>query len=293
MTTADDLHVLRLADNLLGFYAGRVGETSSEPQTWVDEGALALGICSYAILDGTEAIVYDTHVSVAHARQIRDVIERLGARRIRVVLSHWHLDHVAGTEAFADCEVIANQATADLLEEHRSQIETGTLDGPPAIAPLILPTTTFESSMTIDTPSVRVELVQFEIHSSDATVILLRDHGILLAGDTVEDTVTYVSEPDRLAVHIDELERMRRLGASRLLPNHGGRDVIERGGYSEFLIDATQHYIRDLLAAAAAPDDPAGGLEEFVRDPLAAGWITWFAPYERVHEANLAAVAGE
>ena len=33
---------------------------------------------------------------------------RRGVRRFTVVLSHWHLDHVAGTEAFADCQIIAN-----------------------------------------------------------------------------------------------------------------------------------------------------------------------------------------
>ena len=42
--------------------------------------------------------------------------------------------------------------------------------------------------------------------------------GILLAGDTVEDTVTYVSEPDRLEAHIGELERMRGLDARTHLP---------------------------------------------------------------------------
>ena len=36
---------------------------------WVDQGALSLGIASYAIVDGGEALVYDTHVSVEHARR--------------------------------------------------------------------------------------------------------------------------------------------------------------------------------------------------------------------------------
>ena len=40
-----------------------------------------------------------------------------GVERFTVVLSHWHLDHIAGTEAFADCEVIANERTAALMAE--------------------------------------------------------------------------------------------------------------------------------------------------------------------------------
>ena len=59
--------VLRLSERLLGFYDGRVAGDRFAPQSnWVDDGALSLGICSYALVDGADAIVYDTHVSAAH-----------------------------------------------------------------------------------------------------------------------------------------------------------------------------------------------------------------------------------
>ena len=287
------LRVLRLSDHLFGFYDGRASEAGAarRPDNWIDDGALSLGICSYALVDGPEAIVYDTHVSVEHAQAIRQLVERLGARRIRVVLSHWHLDHVAGTEAFADCEVIASRATSELLLEHRAAIESGELEGPPPISPLVLPTTLYEGRLEIDTENHRVELVQFDIHTRDATIIHLPAERLLLAGDTVEDTVTYVSEPERTESHIVELDRLREFGASRILPNHGSFEAISAGGYGETLIDATQSYLRDLLVSVAARSELQGGLREFAREQLAAGWITWFEPYERVHESNLAAVA--
>ena len=286
------MHVLRLNENLLGFYEGRTPGIGDDPAGgWVEDGALSLGICSYALIDGLEAIVYDTHVSVDRARTIRDALEQLGARRIRVVLSHWHLDHVAGTEAFADCEIVANRATAELLAEHRVAIESGTHEGPPAIAPLVLPTTTFEGRLELDLPSLRVELVEFAIHSRDATVIRLPGLDLLLAGDTLEDTVTYVAEADQLELHLDELERLRQLGGGRILPNHGSRGAIERGGYAPTLIDATELYVRDLLATAGRPLEESASLRAFVADQLAAGWIEWFEPYQRVHQSNLEAVA--
>ena len=193
----------------------RAAAASAPIDNWVDDGALSLGICSFAILDGAEAIVYDTHVSVAHARRIREALEQLGARRFRVVLSHWHLDHIAGTEAFADCEIIANRATAALLAEHRGAIEAGTHEGPPAISPLSCRRRSSTAASGSSRRTSQVELVEFDIHSRDATVLHLPHAGILLAGDTVEDTVTYVSEPDRLEPHIAELERMRGLDARR------------------------------------------------------------------------------
>jgi cyclase len=290
-TSATDMQVISLADNLLGFYDGRGPAAASAPiDNWVDDGALSLGICSFAIVDGADAIVYDTHVSIAHARRIRDTVEQLGARSIRVVLSHWHLDHVAGTEVFADCEIIASSSTAALLAEHRGAIEAGTHHGPPAISPLIMPTTVFDGRLRLETPTSEVELVEFEIHSRDATVVHLPHAAILLAGDTVEDTVTYVSEPGRLEAHIGELDRMRGLGARTILPNHGSREIIERGGYAGTLIDATQRYVRNLLGTADDPAEQHADLRAFVSEELAAGWISWFEPYERVHQSNLAAV---
>src|SRR3954451_23502846 len=211
------MHTLRLNRHLLGFYEGRTPGIADSPAAgWVEDGALSLGICSYAVVDGAEAIVYDTHVSVNRARAIREELERLGVRRIRVVLSHWHLDHVAGNQAFADCEIIANSLTAELLAEHRSAIEAGTFHGPPAIAPLVLPTATFRDRMSLDLPNVRVELAQFAIHSADATVIHLPGLELLLEGDTLEDTVTYVSEPDQLELHLEELDRLRGLARGRI-----------------------------------------------------------------------------
>ena len=226
------LRTLRLGDHLLGFYDGRVplAGAAQPPDNWIDDGALSLGICSYAIIDGPEAIVYDTHVSVEHAQAIRQTLERLGAREIRVVLSHWHLDHIAGTEVFADCEIIANRATFELLGEHRPAIESGTLEGPPPITPLVLPTTLFDGHLEINTANLRVDLVQFEIHTRDATILHLPRDQLLLAGDTVEDTVTYVSEAERTEEHIVELDRLRGLGARWILPNHGSLEAISAGG---------------------------------------------------------------
>ncbi|MDP0983652.1 MBL fold metallo-hydrolase, partial [Klebsiella variicola] len=87
-----------------------------------------------------EALVYDTHVSLDHAALIRSTLQAKGVKRFTVVLSHWHLDHVAGTGVFADCAIIANRRTAAHLERQKADIEAGTLEGPPAISPLVLPT---------------------------------------------------------------------------------------------------------------------------------------------------------
>ena len=101
--------VLRPAEGVYAFYDGRIeGYRFAERPNWVDEGALALGIASYAVVSGDRALVYDTHTSIEHARFVRAALEEEGVRSFTVVLSHWHLDHVAGTEVFRDSEVISS-----------------------------------------------------------------------------------------------------------------------------------------------------------------------------------------
>src|SRR5262249_47886035 len=116
--------VLHPAPGVLAFYDRRVeGYAFAPAPHWVDEGAISPGIASYAIVAGGEALVYDTHVSVAHGRWVRETVEAAGAERITVLLSHWHLDHVAGNEAFAGCEILAGERTAAHLAANRVAIE--------------------------------------------------------------------------------------------------------------------------------------------------------------------------
>jgi cyclase len=285
------MRILHPVDGIVAFYDGRIeGHRFADDPNWIDDGALALGIASYAIVDGDEALIYDTHVSVEHARFVRDALEAQGVKRFVVVLSHKHLDHIAGTAAFADCEVIATARTADALTEHQSAIEAGTQAGPPGIDPLILPTRTFEDRMTLDVGRLSVELIHVDIHSDDAAVIWLATQRVLLAGDTLEDTVTFVAEAGGLDRHLVDLERLWELAPDRILPNHGDPDVIAAGGYPRGFIRATQDYIRFLRRCRDEARPPEAPLTELVADAVDAGWITYFAPYEAVHEANLAAV---
>src|SRR5262249_27023409 len=135
-----------------------------------------------------------------------------------------------------------------------------------------------------------VELLQTNIHSDDATVAWLPEQRLLLCGDTMEDTVTYVDEPESLAVHRANLDDLRDLGPERILPNHGDPDVIASGGYPPSLIRATQEYISALERCrtdVALRDAP---LRELLAEPLGGGSLQYFAPYEDVHRRNVAAV---
>ena len=205
---------------------------------------------------------------------------------IRVILSHWHDDHIAGNEVFQDCEIIANHLTVSALERGRAGIEGGN----PPIKPLVLPNSIFDDSLSLTVGAIPVELRQVEIHSHDGTVLLMPDAGLLLAGDTLEDSVTYVSEPERLSEHLVDLERMAGWRCDRILPNHGSFEAIEAGGYDRSFIAATEAYVRSLLASRQDPNLAKQDLKTFGADIFATTATEYFAPYEAVHRQNVEAV---
>jgi cyclase len=288
MSPARHMRISNPHPNIYAFYDGRIeGHRFSDEPNWVDQGALSLGIASYAIVSCNEALVYDTHISLAHASLIRDHLTNLGVTKFTVIYSHWHLDHVAGTGAFADCAVISNGKTAAHLANRRLAIEDASLEGLPAITPLILPTLAFHDATTIQIGNIEVQLIECNIHSDDATVLWLPAQRILLAGDTLEDTVTYVGEPEYLSTHLIDLARLASLGATHILPNHGDPDIIASGGYPASLIEATSAYVTKLMAAAKDETLAAMSLQAFIAPQLGAGSLHYFAPYKEVHHNNI------
>jgi cyclase len=282
------LRVFEPHHNILAFYDGRVDDHRFKVErNWVDEGALSLGIASYAVIQDSSALVYDTHVSIEHAQFIRDTLAARGVTDFTVVLSHWHLDHVAGTQVFADCPVIANHKTFEHLRLRKDAIENAVHDGAPAIAPLVLPDRMFAGHMRLTMGALDVELIEANIHSDDATVLWIPSRGIMLAGDTMEDTVTYVGEPQQFDTHLRDLDRLAELEPSFILPNHGDPDIISAGGYDKGLIKAQQQYIRMLKRCRTDLDLRDMPLEHMIAGPLSRGWVNMFEPYRAIHQQNL------
>lgn len=290
MSLAGTMRIHEPYPGVFAYYDGRIEgkRLHSARPNWLDDGAYSLGVASYAIVSGPEALVYDTHISFDHARAIRNHLAGLGVTRIRVVLSHWHTDHIAGNAGFIDCPILSNKLTRNTLIEKRKVLA----EKDPPINPVVMPTETFEGERVLEVGAITVKLMQFDIHSADGTVLLLPHLGVLLAGDTLEDTVTYISEPEHTARHIAELDRLAALEFTRILPNHGDEQVIASGGYQPSLVTATRDYLSRLLARL---DDPAlaeESLQSFIAPELAAGTLTYFAPYEAVHKQNIAVLKG-
>jgi hypothetical protein len=91
------LRVMTINDHLLAFYDGRP-PAPAQPKpggTWADTGALDVGVATYVIHQGDQALVYDSFPYAEEARFVRDYLTKAGIR-------HFVLDIGAGYELEAN-----------------------------------------------------------------------------------------------------------------------------------------------------------------------------------------------
>jgi cyclase len=284
--------IYKINDHLVAFYDGRdpSGKRYRPEWNWVDDGAMKLGVATYAIHKGDQAIVFDTFTSVEQARWVREYLQKQGIRRFTVVLSHWHMDHIGGNAVYQDSHIIAPDVGRATQVNLKDKIEAGEVYGPPGVKPLILPDLAFHGRMDLYLDDLKIELHNLNIHTPDGTVILIPSDRILLAGDTLEDSVTYIAEAADLPEHVKNLKKLKSMEFDRIYPNHGDPGVISKGGYQKAFINATIDYITKMLNRAKDQGYLDSPLEAFIGDSVKNGWVNLYEPYREVHKENLKAV---
>jgi len=293
---AEDLpgmRVIEINDHMLAFYDGRDPSGKrvfSTERNWQDDGAMKLGVATYAIHSGDKAIVYDTFPSIEQAKWVRNYLARKGIKQFTVVLSHWHPDHIAGNVVYTDSPIIATALGRETLARNKEKIEVGEALGPPGIRPLVLSKVVYYDKLDLYIGDLKLELYHLNIHSADGSVLYIPSEKTLLAGDTLEDSLTYMVEIGNLAEHIKNLKKLRAMDIEKIYPTHGDPNVIMKGGYDKTLIDATIDYITKILTRAHEKDYVNGTMEEYIGDSVAKGWVHHFEPYREVHQENLKAV---
>ncbi len=130
-------------------------------------------------------------------------------------------------------------------------------------------------------------LRQMDIHSCDGTVALLPG-GCCWRATRWKTPSTYVDEPERLTIHLEGLAEMaagRSPASAETWRGRGDRG----GGYQPDLITVTHRYV----GASSRPhrcDARRTRSAPLRAEDFASGAISYFAPYEAVHQKNLAAV---
>ncbi|ORY06386.1 beta-lactamase-like protein [Clohesyomyces aquaticus] len=281
----DTLRTYEPYPSLFAFYDGRTGSLyHSHKPNWLDDGAFKLGVCTYAVVSGNEALFYDAGITTEISAFMLEHVKKLGVTKTTTVYSHHHNDHIAGASALQKdgSTFIGHIITAETLKRTKEELEN---DDPKV--EVVLPMQTYDKNLTLQIGEKTVEIYNFNIHTRDGTVIFLPKEGVLLAGDTLEDTCTYIGSPENLPTHLRELERMKSLAIGKILPAHGSPERIRDGGYETTFIDATVRYIRAVDERVEQPAAWDKKLKDVVSEDLERGDLVYLEEYERVHEENV------
>jgi cyclase len=219
-----------------------------------EDDGVAVGNAAFVDLGG-ETLVFDTHVSLAAGRELREAAEQFGPVRT-VVLSHWHGDHVYGAGAFdADANVVATAGTAALMRERTAPRIAAMkarpleeFDGTPfaeiartelEALELRLPDETFDEERTFTGKKRTAQALTYGGgHTLSDGVLWLPAEKILFAADlVVVDSHGWVGDGD-VRAWPGILERLAELAPETVVPGHGPVAGPEAIGFMLRYLDA-------------------------------------------------------
>lgn len=170
-----------------------------------------------------------------------------------VLLTHYHAVRVMGASGFGAQEIIASKDTHALIEERGQQDFDSEVTRFPrlfraveTVPGLTWPTMAFEQAMTVWLGRRRVEIMQLgRGHTKGDTVAWLPEERVLFSGDLVECGATPYTGDAYLTDWPGTLERVRALGAQKLVPGRG--DALVDAGQVAAGIEGTRDFLTTMF----------------------------------------------
>jgi cyclase len=215
------------------------------PNVWVHvieaEGFPTL---SAVVLTPRRAIVIDTLTGPDEMAPVVDFLAaEAGDRRLLVVNTHHHWDHVFGNSAFPDVDIVAQRGCPRLIQ---AELQGG--DESLRLAPaegVPLPTITFGNRLTYGDEGETVHLIHTPGHSEDSLVVFLQQSRMLFGADTVEWPLPNFCQRDGRAEWVRTLRQLKQFPVDVVVPAHGP-------AMDKSIIDANERYVLGVYDAVAA-----------------------------------------
>jgi cyclase len=240
-------------------------------------------------------VVVDTTISPPDMQERLDAAGTSASEARLVINTHFHSDHTWGNQLFT-CPILAHQVCREEMEarlagdwppeeitactEERGKIEPAWAEDMRrkwADLCITLPTETFEERRKAEIGGVRIEVIHFDAHTPDSSVVWLPEAKVLFAGDLIfEGRYPFLYDADVPAL-IGALKRLPDF-AQVVVPGHGALC-----GKTE--IDGLVSYLEETWTRAADHVAEGRSEDEAVTDPDYPRYAERGA--ERYHEANI------
>jgi glyoxylase-like metal-dependent hydrolase (beta-lactamase superfamily II) len=225
--------------------------------TELAEGAYAFtteGDPNSGVIVGDDAVmVVDARATPVLAAELVAAIRTVTDKPIRwIVLTHYHAVRVLGASGYGADHVIASEGTHELIEERgeadwKSEVQRfpRLFQAAETVPGLTRPTIVFDRSLTLFLGGTEVRIEHLgRGHTKGDTVVWLPKEKVLFSGDLVEYGATPYAGDAYFRDWPTTLERVRALGAEKLVPGRG--EALTTRAAAEQAIDGTRRFLLEL-----------------------------------------------
>ena len=202
-------------------------------------------------------VVVDSTLFPSTATTFRKSLETQIKSPIRkLVLTHYHADHVFGNQVFKDCEIISSIQLLQRMEEQARTFELRDSDikERPELAELkrvemTFPTTTFERVISLRDDGFVVEITRVGGHTEGSSFVYFPQERILFSGDLIfaKEFPWAGDETCNPEEWMSALKLFKELDVEKIMPGHGPIcDKSEIDKYLKFYEEAAA-IIKELI----------------------------------------------
>ena len=219
-------------------------------------------------------VVIDSYRFPSTAFEFRKAIENISHKNVKhLILTHCHGDHIFGSQAFRDCNIITHELERISVEKHiktdwspnalektRADLLVVQPDRAAAMEGLqvMSPTMTFDKSFSFWDDRLSVKAEHVGGHTSGSSIIYFPEEQILFSGDLIFSEMfpgggtDPTSDPDQW---IEGLRKILEMKVQKVVPGHGKVcDLTEVETYFHFLC-GVKRKIEDLITAGKTENE--------------------------------------
>jgi len=190
-----------------------------------------------AIILPNYAVAIDASMYPSVAKEFRTYIERtMGTPVTKLILTHYHSDHVFGNQIFRDCQIISSNALATRMREvatsqwTREKLEEAAKMRPDSYRKLDLggleitfPTEVFDESFTLRDEGFEILVRKVGGHTVGSSYVYFSAERVLFAGDLIfAQTFPWggdpTADPDEWIAALKDFQQM---DIGKIVPGHG------------------------------------------------------------------------
>ena len=193
--------------------------------------------------------------------ELVSLFEKLNARSITLINTHWHFDHAGGNAAFGavGARIIAHDNTRKRLGADQYIADFGVKV--PASPPVALPVTTFDADLTIHANGEEVHLSHFpDAHTDGDVFVHYKKANVLQTGDLFSNGFYpnidsssggwiggMIAAADRILTIVD--------ARTKIVPGHGPLATRNDLKAARDMLQAAMNAIAPLVAAGKTVDE--------------------------------------